>query len=128
MRLKTKDFVAILLTAAIAVPYVGWLIDGDMPFVKDPRGMSAVGLILGVAAFLVLRRGDPVDRVGKAEIALAVAALVVGVTALVLAETAAAAVWLAVFMGLIAVVVVVELVDHAGAVPGHDRQVATLHA
>ena len=50
MRLKARDLVATLLVVAIAVPYVGYLIDGEMPFVKDARGMSAVGLILVVLA------------------------------------------------------------------------------
>ena len=121
MRLKIRDLVATILVAAIAVPYIGYLINGEMPFIKDPRGMSATGLVLGVAAYLVLRRGDPFDRVGKAETGLAVLALVLGVVALALAETAAAEVLLAVFMGSILIVWAVELLDHAGILPcaGH---------
>ena len=118
MRLKSRDLVATILVAAIAVPYVGYLINGEMPFIKDPRGMSATGLVLGVAAYLVLRRGDLFDRVGKAETGLAVLALVLGVVALALAETAAAEVLLAVFMGSILIVWAVELLDHAGVLPG----------
>lgn len=38
------------LLAAIAVPYIGYLIRGDMPFVQDPRGMAAIGLVVGVVA------------------------------------------------------------------------------
>jgi hypothetical protein len=48
--------------------------------------------------------------------------LALGVTALALAETAAAEVWLAVFMGSILVMLVVELADHAGAIPAHRAQ------
>jgi len=118
MRLKIRDLVATILVAAIAVPYIGYLINGEMPFIKDPRGMSATGLVLGVAAYLVLRRGDLSDRVGKAETGLAVLALVLGVVALALAETAAAEVLLAVFMGSILIVCAVELMDHAGILPG----------
>jgi hypothetical protein len=118
MRLKIRDLVATILVAAIAVPYVGYLINGETPFIKDPRGMSATGLVLGVAAYLVLRRGDLFDRVGKAETGLAVLALVLGVVALALAETAAAEVLLAVFMGSILIVWAVELLDHAGVLPG----------
>ena len=69
-----------------------------MPFIKDLRGMSATGLVLGVVAYLVMRRDDLSDRVGKAETALAGTSLVLGIVALVLAETAAAEVLLAVFM------------------------------
>ena len=71
MRLKSKDLLASILFAAIAVPYVGYLVNGEMPFIKDPRGMSATGLVLGVVAYLVMRRDDLFDRVGKAETALA---------------------------------------------------------
>jgi hypothetical protein len=118
MRLKVKDLIGSILFAAIAVPYVGYLINGDMPFIKDPRGMSATGLVLGAVAYFVMRRDDLFDRIGKAETALAVASLVLGVVAFALAETAAAEVLLAVFMGSILIVWAVELMDHAGILPG----------
>jgi hypothetical protein len=118
MRLKIRDLVATVLVTAIAIPYVGYLINGEMPFIKDPRGMSATGLALGVLAFLVMRRGDVLDRVGKVESGLAVVSLALGVVALALAETAAAEVLLAVFLGSILIVWAVELMDHAGVLPG----------
>ena len=74
--------------------------------------------MLGAIAFLVMRRDDLFDRVGKAETALAALSLVLGLVALALAETAAAEVLLAVFMGSILVVWAVELMDHAGILPG----------
>jgi hypothetical protein len=114
MKLKFKDLLATILFAAIAVPYVGYLINGEMPFIKDPRGMSATGLVLGAAAYLVMRQGDLFDRARKGETALAAVSLVLGLVALVLAETAAAEVLLAVFMGSILVLWAVELMDHAG--------------
>lgn len=114
MRLKARDLVATLLVAAIAVPYVGYLIDGEMPFVKDPRGMSAVGLLLGAAAFWVLRGGNERDRIGKVEGGFALLSLVVGLAALGFAETAAAEVLLAIFMASVLLVLVIELIDHAG--------------
>jgi hypothetical protein len=113
MKLRFKDLIATILFAAIAVPYVGYLINGEMPFIKDPRGMSATGLVLGAIAYLVMRRDDLFDRIGKAETALAALSLVLGIVALALAETAAAEVLLAVFMGSILVLWAVELMDHA---------------
>ncbi|MFC3893873.1 hypothetical protein ACFOWZ_20545 [Lentzea rhizosphaerae] len=118
MRLGVKDVVATVLVALIAIPYVGYLINGEMPFVKDPRGMAAVGLVLGVAAFLVVRWGDALDRFGWAEMGLAVLVLALGVVTLFLAETAAAEVLLAVFMGSILLMLMVELADHAGVFHG----------
>lgn len=117
MRLKVKDLVGTVLVAAVAVAYVGYLVRGEMPFVEDARGMSAVGLFLGLVAYLVLDRGDTLDTTERVETGLAVLALALGVTALVLAETAAAEVLLAVFMGSILVVWAVKLTDHAGVLP-----------
>jgi hypothetical protein len=114
MKLRFKDLFGTVLVAAIAVPYVGYMLNGEMPFIKDPRGMSATGLILGTVAFLVMRRDDLFDRVGKGETGLAAVSFVLGLLALGLAETAAAEVLLAVFMGSILVVWAVELMDHAG--------------
>lgn len=122
MRLRFKDLIATILFAAIAVPYAGYLINGEMPFIKDPRGMAATGLVLGAVAYLVMRRDDLFDRVGKAETTLAGAALILGIVALALAETAAAEVLLAVFMGSILIVWAVELMDHAGILPGAGRR------
>lgn len=90
MRGKTGDLLATILVAAIAVPYIGYLINGEMPLIQDPRGMSATGLVLGVLAFQVLRRGDAFDRLGKIEIGLGLVSLTLGLVALILAETATA--------------------------------------
>jgi hypothetical protein len=98
-----------------------------MPFIKDPRGMSGTGLVLGAVAFLVLRRGDAFDRAGKAEIGLVTVSLALGVVALALAETAAAELLLAVFMGSIVVVWAVALMDHAGVLPGAGHPTRPRH-
>jgi Na+-transporting NADH:ubiquinone oxidoreductase subunit NqrB len=118
MRGKTRDLLATILVAAIAVPYIGYLVNGDMPLIQDPREMSATGLVLGVLAFQVLRRGDAFDRLGKIEIGLGLVSLALGLVALILAETAAAEILLAVFMGSILVVWAVELMDHVGILHG----------
>ncbi len=115
MKLTMRDFLATLLVAAIVVPYVGFLIRGDMPLISDPRGMASVGLILAVAAFLV---GGVygVGALGKAEWGLAFAALGVGVAAVLFAETSAAYGLLAAFVVLVIVLWAVKLLDHAGLI------------
>jgi hypothetical protein len=128
MRGKLKDLLATGLVAAIAVPYVGYLVNGEMPFIKDPRGMSATGLLLAAVAFLVLRLGDTTGTLGKVEIGLGLVSLALGVVALALAESAAAEILLAVFMGSILVVWAVELLDHLGILPGAGRPTALRHS
>jgi hypothetical protein len=110
MRLKTRDVFASILLVLVAIPYFGYLINGEMPFVKDARGMSAVGLVLATVAFLVVWRGDRQNKVWWFT-ALTMTSLALGVVALALAETAAAEAMLAVFMTSILVVWAVEVID-----------------
>lgn len=122
MRMTKRDAMASLLFLAIGIPYVGFLVNGEMPFVQDERGMSAVGVVLGAVAYWILRRGrDVVDRVGQAQDGVAAVSLALGLVSLAFAETTYAAVLLAVFMGALAVLWAFELVDHAGWI-GHGRR------
>ena len=75
--------------------------------------MSATGLVLGIAAYLLVSRADSHDAVGKMQIALALASLALGIAALVFAETAAAEPPLALFMFSILEVWSVEMIDHS---------------
>lgn len=119
MKLTVRDAIATVLVLAIGVPYVGYLVNGEMPFVEDPRGMSAIGLVLGAVAWLVLRTGNANDRVGRGETVGAAVSMVLGVVALIFAEAAAAEVLLAVFMASILLVFAFEVADHAGLVRAH---------
>ena len=114
MKLKTRDFVSAALIALIAVPYIGYLIEGEMPLIEDARGMSAVGLIFGTVAYLLLSSGDPRDKADNLEDALALGSFVLGFIAFALAETGAAEILLAVFMVSILVAWGFKLMDHAG--------------
>lgn len=117
MRLKARDLVGTVLVVAIAVPYVWYLIEGSAPLIEDPRGMSAIGLLLALGAYMVMQRNDPDDTTDRVEIALYVVSLGIGVLAVPLAETASAEVLLAVFMGSILVVWAIKMMDHAGVLP-----------
>jgi len=84
MQLSKADRLATVLVGAIAVPYVGYLFFGMMPFILDARAMAATGLGLGLAACAVgARFGVPLDRgfwllgvLGAGTVAIGVAALV----------------------------------------------------
>lgn len=119
MMIKTREFLSTVLVALVAVPYLGYVIRGEMPFVEDPRGMAAVGLVLGTVAYAVLSRGDPSDLTDKVEDVLALVTFVLGFTAFALAGTAAAELLLAVFMGGILLTWAVKMMDHAGVL--YDR-------
>ena len=114
MRSTTRNIVATLLVAAIVVPYVGYLVWGEMPFLQDPRGMAATGLILGVAAALVAGRGGlGSTTVHRAAQASGLAALVLGIAALWVGTSE---VLLALFV--VAIVVTWALAETATARPG----------
>jgi hypothetical protein len=105
MRYSWKDLTATILVAAVAVPYVGYLIRGSMPFIEDPRGMAATGLVLGAIAAAVLgRRAFRGSRLGQAAAVAGVSSLGTGIVALAWAESGTVSdVLLAVFMATIGV-------------------------
>jgi hypothetical protein len=108
-RLTFKDLVATVVVAAVAIPYLGYLVRGEMPFIDDPRGMAGVGiagLILCFAAWgLGIRStfGKVMLLVGAAALGLGVAAASIG---------AGSELLLAVFMGAIGLVWLVETGYH----------------
>lgn len=128
MKLTLRDLFATVVVVAIGVPYIGFLVKGEMPFIKDPRGMSAVGLVLGAVAFLLLRSSDTPERVTKIQTGASIVSMALGVVALVFAETAAADVLLAVFMVSILLVWAFELLDHAGLLPSQGHPSGLSHA
>jgi hypothetical protein len=127
MKLTIRDAIASVLVAAILVPYAGYLWQGEMPFIQDPRGMSATALILGVAAFLTAGRLFHTGTLGKVETGLAVVSVVVGIAALLLAETVAAEALLAAFIATIVVVWAVQMLHHAGFITTGTTRSAALH-
>lgn len=122
MRLTMRDGIATLLVVAIAIPYVGYLINGSMPFIQDPTGMAATGLLLGAAAalvggWIVLRGGMAVEI---STVVVGVAALALGILALVsenFLDPIAREAVLGGFMAAITVLWGFALLRHAGAVP-----------
>ena len=117
MRFHLKDLIATLLIGAVAVPYIGYLLRGEMPPIEDAHGMAGTALVFGAVACLVMWRGDPWDRTGKGETALAVVSLGLGLAAFELSETAAADLLLAVFMVSLVLVWLVKVSDHTGLLP-----------
>jgi hypothetical protein len=118
MKLTYRDGIAAVFVTAIIVPYVGYLVRGEMPFIQDPRGMSAIALVLGAAAFLTAGRISAATMTGRVEIGAGLCALVLGIVTVTLAETAAAEVLLGVFVGAVVVVWAIQMLHHAGVLTG----------
>jgi len=127
MRLTLRDLWSTILVIAIGIPYVGYLVNGEMPFVKDPRGMSAIGLVLGSVALLVMRSGTSDRQFRVAENWVAGASLLLGLSALAFAEAGAADLLLAIFMGSILLVWGLETLDHGGAFHGSGHRAHPMH-
>ncbi len=85
MRLtNARAAVTTVVLAAVLIPYVGYVIRGDMPFVQDARGMAGVGLV-GLALIFAawgLRlqtfSGKAMAVIGVGAAALGAAAALVG--------------------------------------------------
>jgi hypothetical protein len=114
------------LVAATVIPYVGYAIAGEMPFVEDARGMGFIGLVLGGAAWFILgirAFGTRWLAVGGAVIAAAL-----GVVAAVLETGTASSVFLAAFVAVIVAMYLIAVYQylhdtgrwvHRGMTTGH---------
>jgi len=112
MKLRKKDLIATLLIAAVVIPYIGYLVWDEMPFIQDPRGMAAVGivgLLLGFAAWGVGLR----SVFGKVMLALGVATVGLGIAA-ALVGAEGSELLLATFVGAIVAVWAIETMHDAG--------------
>ena len=127
MKFTMRDVLGTVLFLAAGLVYWAFLVDAQTLFTTDERGMTVVGLFLGAMAFLVTRLGDAFDTTGRLEWTVAGVSLALGVVALILSGSASAATWLAVFMTSLAVVWLMELVDHVGWLP-HQGTPTASHA
>ena len=121
MRFTWKDAFVSLLVAAVAVPYVGYLVRGSMPFIEDPRGMAATGLVLGlIAAAAAGRAAFTQERFGRAAEIVGLVSLGTGLATLIWAESGALSdVLLAVFVGTMVLTWALVMVGDSGLLAGH---------
>lgn len=117
-RLTVRDYVATALVALIVLPYITYLVWDETPVLQDPRALAGWGIALGLPAFVIIRGADILDWTGLSEVGAATVSLLLGFTALILSETAAAEALLAAFMASVLVVWLVEVLDHLGVLPG----------
>jgi hypothetical protein len=110
-RLTFKDAIASVVLAVVAIPYVGYLVRGEMPFIQDPRGMATTGIVGLLLLFGAWGLGTR-TTFGKVMLLLGVGAVGLGVAA-ALVGAEGSEVLLALFMGAIAIVYVAETAYHA---------------
>lgn len=113
MDVKLRDWIATLLVAATVVPYIGYLVNGRMPFLEDATGMGAVGIVLALVAASVIGPDAFRGPWGRAAVVTGVVAVLLGVATVLLGETwAYGEVLLAVFIGTVVVTwLIAVLVD-----------------
>lgn len=121
MRFTWKDAFVSLLVAAVAVPYVGYLVRGSMPFIEDPRGMAATGLVLGlIAAAAAGRAAFTQERFGRAAEIVGLVSLGTGLATLIWAESGTLSdVLLALFVGTMVLTWALVMVGDSGLLAGH---------
>lgn len=112
--LTFRDALATLFLLAIVVPYVGYLVNGSMPFVQDPRGMAAIGLVGLVLCFIAWGTGIH-STFGKVMAGAGIVSLGLGIAALLIGAEGSAVV-LAVFMATVVVVWAVETLSRADVI------------
>jgi hypothetical protein len=94
---------------------------GSMPFIEDPRGMAATGLVLGlIAAAAAGREAFTQQRFGRAAEIVGLASLGTGLATLIWAESGTVSdVLLAAFMGTMVLTWALVMVEDSGLLAGH---------
>jgi hypothetical protein len=110
-RLTIRDAMASVLVAAVAVPYVGYLVRGEMPFIQDAKGMAATGIVGLVLCFAAWGVGIG-STFGKVMLVVGLVALGLGIAAALIGAEGSELL-LAIFMGAFAVVYIAETAYHA---------------
>ncbi|HEY3560631.1 MAG TPA: hypothetical protein VGL05_24365 [Kribbella sp.] len=112
MRLRARDVVALVLLAAVVIPYLGYLGYGEIAMIHTARAMASLSLMLGAIAFCVIRGGHRPAQVGRAEAGAAAFAVLLYFVTVALAETVAAELLLAAFILCLVLVIALDLLDH----------------
>jgi peptidoglycan/LPS O-acetylase OafA/YrhL len=117
VRLRARDVLALLLLVAVLVPYVGYLVNGEMPLIGNSSAMASTGLLLGVLAFWVIRGDRRPARLGRVEAGSAGLAVVLYVLTIALSETSAVELLLAAFICSLMLLFALDLLDRGGTRP-----------
>jgi hypothetical protein len=117
VKLRARDVLALLLLVAVLVPYVGYLVNGEMPLIGNSSAMASTGLLLGVLAFWVIRGGGRPARLGRVEAGSAGLAVVLYVLTIALSETSAVELLLAAFICSLMLLFALDLLDRGGTRP-----------
>jgi hypothetical protein len=121
-----RDLFATALIVIAVGSYLVFLLVSGSPDVQQTRFFAALGIVLGFVAFVAVRAEDVLDNLGLAEVGLGIVSLGIGFAVLILSETTAAEVLLAVFMASLVLVWLTEMLDHFGVLPsaGHQTSLA----
>jgi hypothetical protein len=101
---------ATVLVAAVAIPYVGYLIRGEMPFIQDPVGMAVTGVVGLILCFAAWGVGIG-STFGKVMVVAGLVALGLGIAAALIGAEGSELL-LAIFMGAFALVYIAETAYH----------------
>lgn len=120
MERSTRQIVAGGLVAATVIPYLGYAIGGEMPFIQDARGMAFTGLALGAVAWFIL--GARAFGARWLGIGGAIVAAALGIVAAVLETGTASSVFLGAFVGVIVAMYLVSLYEYVRHTGGRTHR------
>jgi len=98
MKFTRKDTVATVLVAAVITIYLAYLVFDGIPFVRDPEGMTGVGLVLGFASRRIGGRSAFAHE--RVAFAAGLGSMALGILALITASEVVLALFVASMVGL----------------------------
>jgi hypothetical protein len=123
MEQSTRQVLAGGLVAATVIPYLGYAIGGEMPFIQDARGMAFTGLVLGAVAWFIL--GARAFGARWLGIGGALVAAVLGIVAAVLETGTASSVFLGAFVAVMVALYLVSVYEYLRDTGGRTHRGVT---
>jgi hypothetical protein len=120
MERSTRQILAGALVAATVIPYLGYAIGGEMPFIEDARGMAFTSLVLGAVAWFIL--GARAFGARWLGIGGALVAAVLGIVALVLETGTASSVFLGAFVAVVVAMYLVSVYEYLRHMGGRTHR------
>lgn len=110
-RLTFRDAIATVVLAAVAIPYIGYIVWGEVPLIQDPRGMATVGILGLILSFVAWGIGLH-STFGKVMLLVGLASIGIGLAAAFIGSEGSELL-LVFFMTVVAVIYVAEIAYHA---------------
>jgi len=98
MKLTLHNLVTTLLITTITIPYINYLINNKIPFIKNTHNITNINLILNTATYLILKTNTPFNQLNKIKTTITIISLILKLITLTFTKTTTTKILLTIFI------------------------------